>query len=189
VIEAWNANFNGIYKANVLLEQLVENGSVIPDATLKLRLEAEAKFLRAFFYFDLVRWFGKVPIIDHPVTANEALEIKQSPVADVYNLIISDLQFAATNLPDVYGAADKGRATKWAAKGILALVYMTRSAPTYGIEGPGLGLNEWSNALTLLNEISCQLISIHFLRATQIFFLILMRIMLKWFLMFSMLLD
>jgi len=153
VIEAWNANFNGIYKANVLLEQLVENGSVIPDATLKLRLEAEAKFLRAFFYFDLVRWFGKVPIIDHPVTANEALEIKQSPVADVYNLIISDLQFAATNLPDVYGAADKGRATKWAAKGILALVYMTRSAPTYGIDGPGLGLNEWSNALTLLNEI------------------------------------
>src|SRR4030095_65408 len=153
VIEAWNANFNGIYKANVLLEQLVENGAVITDASLKLRLEAEAKFLRAFFYFDLVRWFGKVPIIDHPVTANEALEIKQSPVADVYNLIISDLQFAATNLPDVYGAADKGRATKWAAKGILALVYMTRSAPTYGIDGPGLGLNEWSNALTLLNEI------------------------------------
>jgi len=153
VIEAWNANFNGIYKANVLLEQIATNGSVITDAALKLRLEAEAKFLRAFFYFDLVRWFGKVPIIDHPLLANEALEIGQSPVADVYNLIISDLQFAATSLPDVYSAADKGRATKWAAKGILALVYMTRSAPAYGIDGPGLGLNEWSNALTLLNEI------------------------------------
>jgi hypothetical protein len=63
------------------------------------------------------------------------------------------LQFAGTNLPDVYAAAEKGRATKWAAKGFLALVYMTRSAPTYGIDGPGLGLSEWSNALTLLNEV------------------------------------
>ncbi|MFT3844941.1 MAG: RagB/SusD family nutrient uptake outer membrane protein [Lacibacter sp.] len=153
VIEAWNANYNGIYKANVLLDQLTKNGSVITDAPLKLRIEAEAKFLRAFFYFDLVRWFGKVPLIDKPVTANEALEISRSNVADVYALIISDLQFAAANLPDTYAAADKGRATKWAAKGILAEVYMTRSGPTYSIEGPGLGLNEWGQALTLLNEI------------------------------------
>src|SRR6187549_933863 len=61
--------------------------------------------------------------------------------------------YTNANLPDVYAAADKGRATKWAAKGILALVYMTRSAPTYGIEGPGLGLNEWGLALTQLNDI------------------------------------
>lgn len=154
ITEAWNANFNGIYKANVLLEQLVKNGSVVTDASLRSRLEAEAKFLRAFYYFDLVRWFGKVPVTDHPITATEALSIPRSSVADVYTLIISDLQFALTNLPDVYTAAnDKGRATKFAAKAILALVYMTRSAPTYGIEGPGLGLNEWSLALTQLNDI------------------------------------
>lgn len=153
VTEAWNANFNGIYKANVLLEQLQKNGTVITDATLKLRLEAEARFLRAFYYFDLVRWFGKVPLYDHVVTANEALGIERSAVTDVYAQIISDLQFAATNLPDTYPAADKGRATKWSAKGILALVHMTRSGPTYAIEGPGLGLNEWGQALTLLNEV------------------------------------
>lgn len=153
VIEAWNANYNGIYRANVLLQQLQTNGKVIADASLKLRLEGEAKFLRAFYYFDLVRWFGKVPVFEKPVTANEALEIPRSSVADVYKLIISDLQFAATNLPETYAAADKGRATRYAAKAALALVYMTRSGPTYSIEGPGLGLNEWSNALTLLNEI------------------------------------
>lgn len=153
ISEAWNANYNGIYKANVLLEQLAKNGGVITDPALKLRLEAEAKFLRAFFYFDLVRWFGKVPLIDKPVTANEALAIPRTNIADVYSLIISDLQFAGANLPDTYAAADKGRATKWAAKGILALVYMTRSGPTYGIEGPGLGLNEWQAAATLLNEV------------------------------------
>lgn len=153
ISEAWSADFNGIYRANVLLDQLQKNGDIVDNAGLRTRLEAEAKFLRAFFYFDLVRWFGKLPIIDKPVTASEALTIGRSPVADVYNLIISDLQFATTNLPETYAAAEKGRATRYAAKGMLALVYMTRSGPTYGIEGPGLGLNEWPQALTLLNEI------------------------------------
>ncbi|RYZ29554.1 MAG: RagB/SusD family nutrient uptake outer membrane protein [Chitinophagaceae bacterium] len=154
VTEAWSANYNGIYRANVLLEQLANNGSIVTDASLRKRLEAEAKFLRAFFYFDLVKWFGKLPIIDKPVTAAEVLNTQRSPVADVYNLIISDLQFADANLPEMYaGATDKGRATKYAAKAILALVHMTRSGPTYGIEGPGLGVNEWDKALLLLNEI------------------------------------
>ncbi len=154
VTEAWTTNFNGIYRANVLLGQLAAKGStVITDATLRSRLEAEAKFLRAFFYFDLVRYFGKVPLISTPTSASEALSIARAPVSDVYNLIISDLKFAEANLPEVYATADRGRATKYAAKGILALVYMTRSGPTYGIQGPGLGLNEWNQALTLLNEI------------------------------------
>ncbi|MFN8356599.1 MAG: RagB/SusD family nutrient uptake outer membrane protein [Spirosomataceae bacterium] len=153
VNEAWYANFNGIYRANVLLDQLQKNGKVVTDATLRTRLEAEAKFLRAFFYFDLVRFFGKVPIIDHPATANEVLSITRSPVSEVYKLILSDLTFAATNLPETYPAADKGRATKFAAKAALALVYMTRSGPTYDIEGPGLGVNEWTQALTTINEI------------------------------------
>jgi hypothetical protein len=153
VTEAWSADFNGIYRCNVLLDQLQKNGNIITNATLRSRLEGEAKFLRAFYYFDLVRWYGKLPVIDKVITANEALQISRSPVADVYNLIISDLQFASANLPETYPAADKGRATKYAAKGILALVYMTRSGPTYGIEGPGLGANEWTQALALLNEI------------------------------------
>lgn len=155
VSEAWTGNFTGIARANLLLDQLSTNGEkVIEDTALRTRLEAEARFLRAFFYFDLVRWFGQVPIIDRPVLANEALEIGRSPVPEVYDFIINDLTFAAANLPDVYkSAGDKGRATKYAAKGMLALVHMTRSGPTYNINGPGLGLNEWSQALTLLNEI------------------------------------
>jgi hypothetical protein len=153
VSEAWSVNFNGIFRANKLLEQLVANGAVVTDATLRTRMEAEAKFLRAFFYFDLVRWFGKVPVFDKPVTPEQALEIPRSNAADVYNLIIADLQFAGTNLPETYPAADKGRATRYAAKTLLALVYMTRSGPTYGIEGPGLGVSEWDKAATLLDEV------------------------------------
>lgn len=153
VAEAWLTNYNGIYRANVVLDQIEKNGSVVTDATLKKRLEAEAKFLRAFYYFDLVRWYGKVPVISSPVSVSEATNVPRSSVTEVYNLIISDLQFAAENLSETYAAADKGRATKFSAKGLLALVHMTRSGPTYSIEGPGLGLNEWGQALTLLNSI------------------------------------
>lgn len=153
VSEAWLSDYNGIYRANVVLSKLEESGSVITDATLRKRLEAETKFLRAFYYFDLVRLFGKVPVITTPVSVADALSIPRSPVADVYTQIISDLQFAVTNLPETYATADKGRVTKFAAQGVLAMVHMTRSGPTYNIEGPGLGLNEWNQALTLLNSI------------------------------------
>ena len=153
VTEAWTANYNGIYRANVLLDQVRKNGTGILNETLKTRLEAEARFLRAFYYFDLVRWFGKVPLIDKPITATEAQAIQRAAVPDVYALVISDLQFASTNLPESYPAAEVGRATRYAAKGFLALVHMTRSGPTYDIEGPGLGLSEWNQAAALLNEI------------------------------------
>jgi hypothetical protein len=153
ISEAWASNYNSIYKTNILLDQLKSNGNKVTDPVLRVRFEAEAKFLRAFYYFDLVRYFGKVPLYDHAVTTDEALSISRNDVSDVYNLIISDLKFAADNLPDTYASADKGRATKYAAKGILAEVYMTRSGITYGIAGPGLGVNEWNLALQQLNDI------------------------------------
>jgi len=160
VEEAWNADFNGIFKANTVLDQIAKNGSYIGSAAFATRLSAEARFLRAFFYFDLVRYYGKLPVVDHPVLTAEADTIRRSSVADVYKLIISDLQFAIANLPAAYNGSfpnytptDVGRATKYAAEATLALVYMTRSGPTYGIEGPGLGLNEWSLAAPLLTDI------------------------------------
>lgn len=155
VTEAWSGNYSGIFKVNTFLENLSLKGAdVISDAGLRVRLEGEARFLRAFYYFDLVRWFGQVPLIEKTLTPAEALQVGRSAVTDVYGRIISDLQFADSSLPEAYTAtADKGRATKYAAKGLLALVYMTRSGPTYGIKGAGLGVNEWGLALNLLNQI------------------------------------
>jgi len=148
----WNDNFNGILRANIVLDKL--NAEAVPDNTTRDRFEGEAKFLRAFYYFDLVRWVGKVPIFDHVATPSEALNIPRSPVANVYDLIISDLQAAIAKLPTSYTvAADKGRATSYAAKALLALVYLTRSGPTYNIEGPGMNTNEYAQALTLLNDL------------------------------------
>jgi len=153
VEEAWNIDFNGIFRANSVLEQIKLNGSYINSATLQARLEAETHFLRAFFYFDLVKYFGKVPLIDHTLLVSEANTIARSSVTDVYKLIISDLQAAITNLPASYTGVDVGRATKYAAEALLAQVYMARSGPTYGVEGPGLGLSEWNLALPLLQDI------------------------------------
>ncbi|MVN22020.1 RagB/SusD family nutrient uptake outer membrane protein [Mucilaginibacter arboris] len=153
VEEGWSTDFNGIFRANTVLDQITKNGSYVGSASLATRLQAEARYLRAFYYFDLVKYYGKLPIIDHPVTAIEATSIARSPVADVYKLIIADLQFAAANLPASYTGVDIGRATKYAAEATLAQVYMARSGSTYGIEGPGLGSNEWNLALPLLNDI------------------------------------
>lgn len=153
VAEAWSTDYDGIFRANTVLDQLKTNGSNVGSATLAARMQAESQFLRAFYYFDLVKYFGKVPLIDHPVLAPEATTIGRSAVADVYKLIIADLQFAMNNLPASYTGADVGRATKYAAESLLAQVYMARSGPTYNIEGPGLGLNEWNLALPLINDV------------------------------------
>jgi len=160
VEEAWGADYSGIFKANTVIEQVALNSSAVGSVPLATRLTAEAKFLRAFYYFDLVRLYGKVPVIDHTLAAAEANTIPRSPVADVYTLMIADLQFAIANLPANYSgvfpsytATDVGRATKYAAEATLAKVYMTRSGPSYGIEGAGMGLNEWPLALPLLQDI------------------------------------
>ncbi len=151
--EAYATNYNAIYKANQLIEKLAENGQVITNEEVRLNIEAEAHFMRAFCYFDLVRWFGPVPLLDRTVSPQEAAEIPRAPVEDVYELIISDLQFAVENLPESYEDDNFGRVSKYGAKGILGLVYMTRSSETYGIDGPGLNSGEWDLAYQQLNDI------------------------------------
>lgn len=150
---AWRNNFNGIYNANTVLDALATKGSVIGNSALATRYTAECRFLRAFYYFNLVRLFGKVPLVIKPLTAEEVNSVPRSAVADVYSQIISDLEYAGENLPAAYTGAEIGRATSYAAKGILGLVYLTRSGPTYGIEGPGLNSNEYDKALALFNEV------------------------------------
>jgi hypothetical protein len=89
------------------------------------------------------------------MTVQEASAVPRSSVSDVYNFIIQDLQFAISALPASWtSATDIGRATSYAARGLLGLVYLTKSGPTYNIDGgPGLNSNEYDKALSLFNEI------------------------------------
>ncbi|WP_281310212.1 RagB/SusD family nutrient uptake outer membrane protein [Flavobacterium flavigenum] len=154
VREAYVSNFNAINKANQLLEKIAEKGDqIFTNPADKASIAAEARFLRAFCYFDLIRWFGRVPLITKTMTAQEAAKIGRSPVVDIYNLILSDLELAIPDLNPSYDAANFGRVTKYGAKALLGLVYMTRSSPTYGIDGAMLGLNEWDKAYQQLNDI------------------------------------
>lgn len=156
VTEAWQSNYTGIFRANNFLQQLQAKGeSVILDTDMRMQMEGEARFLRAFYYFDLIRYFGEVPLIDRVVEAAEAKEIPRSSVSDVYNFIIEDLIAAADYLPakSEYENGDKGRANKHAAKALLGLVYMTRSGPDLGIKGAGMNTGEWNEAAVLFNEV------------------------------------
>lgn len=151
VADAWASDYATIFRANTLLDQLATNGGV--TGSLRTRYEGEAKFIRAFMYFDLVRKFGKVPVIDKALIPQDVAAISRSPVTAVYDLILADLQTAIANLPTSYSTANTGRATQYAAKGLLALVYLTRSGPTYGIDGAGLDSKEYGKALPLLDDI------------------------------------
>ncbi|GGB21431.1 RagB/SusD family nutrient uptake outer membrane protein [Puia dinghuensis] len=154
VNSAWDNNFNGIYNCNSVLDNLVTKGTNVTDPNLRARFAAECHFLRAFYYFQLVRLYGEVPIVQHVMTASAIEKVKRSSVSDVYNLIISDLNTAIDSLPNSYTTVDIGRATKWAAKGLLGLVYLTRSGPTYaGVDGPTQGTNEWNLAMAQFNDI------------------------------------
>lgn len=88
--------------------------------------EAQARFFRAYHYFDMVRVFGDVPLHDHVPTMAEA-NIPKSSETDVYKLIISDLEYAVAHLKThaEWGEAGNGRVSKETAEGVLARVYLT----------------------------------------------------------------
>jgi len=123
----WATFYLGVARANQALSSL--QGSSL-DETLKNQLIGEVRFLRAYFYFDLVRFFGGVPLIDRVITPQEAgsaeFQTKASKDA-IYALIISDLEFALANVSIKGGTnAEVGRATKGAAAGMLAKVMLYR---------------------------------------------------------------
>ncbi|MCS3284146.1 RagB/SusD family nutrient uptake outer membrane protein [Bacteroides salyersiae] len=90
------------------------------------KYKGEAHFLRALYYFNLVRLFGDVPLIKTQQTAGDDLQVSRSPKEEVYELIIQDLKDAASMLPAQYElSSDIGRATKGASLGLLAKVYLT----------------------------------------------------------------
>lgn len=111
-------NYAGVTRCNYILEH---EGNL--DFAGKEEIMAEARFLRAFYYFELVKFFGDVPlIIDERLGVQEATEVPRSPKADVYALIESDLMFAANVLDPL--ATVKGRASAGAAQSLLGKVYL-----------------------------------------------------------------
>ncbi len=121
--QAWLALYKGVEAANNFIAKVPDTPG-IDDAKRNVYL-GEARFLRALFYFDLVRWWGEVPLRTTPTSGIDDNDIEAASLDEVYQLIIDDLTFASENLPHAKDQDEPGHANKMAAHGILARVYLT----------------------------------------------------------------
>lgn len=120
----WNDYYAGIFRCNTLLQKL-DQIDWKGDDQIRKRVEGETRALRAIMYFDLARLFGSVPLLTGPTAEN----LPQAEPAEIYKLIAEDLKFAADNIPtNAYPKANAstndGRITCYAAKALLARVYL-----------------------------------------------------------------
>ncbi|TXI31415.1 MAG: RagB/SusD family nutrient uptake outer membrane protein [Niabella sp.] len=118
----WEGCYLMINRANVVISKANE---IKDDIATRNRIVGEARFLRAWAYYELVSQWGDVPVYTEPITSSKDFKGK-TPAADIYALIISDLTEATKVLPESYGGADKGRATKGAALAMLGRANMQK---------------------------------------------------------------
>lgn len=123
-LDLWRGPSPGILRCNFVLQKVP---AMNIDETIKGRILGEAHFLRAHYYFLLVRLFGGVPLQTEPADSNSDLLLPRASAEEVYELIVEDLDQAITLLPkrSAYTLEHIGRATKEAAMAELARVYLT----------------------------------------------------------------
>lgn len=120
VDEVWSGTYQAICAINDVLINLPPSDI---DAVEKQRIMGEANFLRALLYFNLARMFGPVPLVTEPGKSYQELHRPRTPLGEIYNLILTDLGDAWDRLPDP-GTQPKGRPQKYAAKALLAKVFV-----------------------------------------------------------------
>ncbi len=143
----WIDYYKALYRCNVFLGKMdqIDWGG---DDALRITYESEARFIRAYLYFEMVRLWGNIPLLTEPSREN----IPQANPDDVYKVIAQDLMFATDNLPaEAYNKVDSGRITKWAAKSMLARVYLYYTG-YYG-KSDLVGLVSKSDALGHLEDV------------------------------------
>lgn len=132
----WEAHYRLIHLTNTAIQ--TADSLKLSDIDSKVNI-AEARFFRAFAYFDMVRTFGDVPKIDFRLYDPAQANIAKSPAAAIWALIDTDLQYATANLPTVWGSKYPGRLTSGAAKALLAKAYIFRG--------------NWAQALSLSQQV------------------------------------
>lgn len=178
----WLATYNNIRNINIVLQKL----GVVYDATAgtftlntisipiteadRKQLAGEAMFIRAYHYFNLVRLFGGVFLVHEPITPAAALQMNRASAEDIYKLIQADLVNGAAYMNNLKFnqilAANQGRATSWAAKGLLAKVYLTLGRKTDAIPllqdvitNSGYSLQAvYANVFSISNEMNSEIL-------------------------------
>ena len=121
--EEWDRRYTGIKSANLLIENI---DRVDMDEAIKTRMKAEARFLRAYMHFQLMTWFGDIPLLDHDPTIEEAQTITRTPRAEVLAFVLNELDEVAAVLPSntELAAAERGKVTSGAAIALKARVLL-----------------------------------------------------------------
>jgi len=116
----WKQYYQVIYRCNVLLQN-IDNVNWGDSMALRKKYTAEAKFIRAYCYLDMVRLWENIPLIIIPRSDN----VPQADPEATFTQIMSDLRYAGDSLPsDPYTSVPSGRVTKWAAESLLARAYL-----------------------------------------------------------------
>jgi len=129
---AVRANWSGMYKViahcNTTINSITaKTPASVPDVYKNAAI-AEAKFIRAYAYYNLAVLWGDVPIIEDNTTLINSPLVPRNNANDVYQFIVNDLTFAVNNLPPAFGSEwEKGRVTTWSAQGLLAKVFLSWS--------------------------------------------------------------
>jgi starch-binding outer membrane protein, SusD/RagB family len=121
----WDRNYTGIANANLVLQHIDSVPGL--DTATAARYTAEAKFLRAYYYFDLVREFGNIPLITAPLTAEQIYSQPQEGPDSIYAQIEKDLAASIPELPATVIPAENGRVTKGAANALMGKVILTEN--------------------------------------------------------------
>ncbi|MGO4875649.1 RagB/SusD family nutrient uptake outer membrane protein [Pedobacter psychrotolerans] len=130
----WNRNYIMVNLTNIIVDGIENPATSTISARGKNQISAEAKFFRAYAYNNLATLFGGVPLITHALSGPK-IDFVRAPIADVNNFIVSDLVFAAANLPDIESVKTNtkgkmyGRANKFMAMQLLAEVYLRIGKP------------------------------------------------------------
>lgn len=149
--DLWNRCYSGIYRANLYLQKQ----EIVKWETegLKERLEAETLFLRAYFYWDLVRHYGYTPVITEVLPSVEDYKnLPQNTPEELFNQIAKDLLKAVNALPVSVSQAEAGRITKGAAQALIARIYLYHE----GFAKPVMGVGAWSNGTATIDKAYAQ---------------------------------
>ncbi|WP_234733887.1 RagB/SusD family nutrient uptake outer membrane protein [Tellurirhabdus bombi] len=130
----WNRNYVMINMTNTIISSIESPSLTVISAVGKARISAEAKFFRGYAYNNLATFFGGVPLLTQPLTAPKT-DFVRAPLEEINNQVISDLTFAAQNLPDIESVPSNtkgrlyGRANKFMAMQLLAEAYLRIGKP------------------------------------------------------------
>lgn len=122
ILGVWAAYWSVINRTNNILDQI--DGGEFPNEETRAIMKGETQFIRGYCYFQLGWIFGGMPIIDHAMSAEEITTIPRSTQAETFAFAEADLEAAANALPESQGGDNLGRATRYAAKAILARLHL-----------------------------------------------------------------